>query len=837
VGHSLNSLGAVLSLQGDLAGAQTVIEQALDLFSAQLPESPAHNAALHNLGLLATQRGDLATGEEYYRRALEIGERWDPGGMANTTTLNNLGTIARRRGDLAAAEDYHRQALAIRRQIAPGGLDEAVSLLNLASLAMDRDQLDPAWQLLQDAHAISRREAPDSLQEAKALTHLCHAAWRRGQLTVAREHCQRALDIFRQQAPGSLDHAKCLHHRGRVALLQGELRRAEALLHEAVQILDQLVPGTDGQAQALQTLAEILVAAGREQEAEEVLERAIEALDTQRGTIGGSDQQQALFGAKALEAYRRRVDLALRNGETSAALAALERSRARVLLSLLAQRELVFSTDLSPELDRRRRQLAVEYDRAQEELAGLSAAADPERVTEVLERLRSLRQQQDAVRAEIRRMAPRLASLQDPRPLDATQARQALDAGTVALYYSLGEESGWLLVVTPDAEPRAIPLAVSEAELRAKVQRWLLALEAPGTGLTAVHALGTELYESLVAPAEREIAAAERVLVIPDGPLHGFPFSALVRPSEAAAARPSYLVAWRPLHSALSLTRYRQLALYRQLAAGLDGSDEPQPQIAAALFGDPFFGEPEAGVPEPSVTGEISPLATVRGAALAPLPSSRLEVEAIAELLRHGAKVFVGEEATEIAAREAGDDIRYLHFATHAVMDERFPLDSALVLSRPDELRPGENNGLLQAWEIFEGVRVDAELVTLSACRSGLGQEIAGEGMVGLTRAFQFAGAPTVVAASWSVPDRSTAALMTRFYARLEAGESKDQALRGAQLELAAGPVDLPRGPTPGPGWLWEPVRSIFWSRPPAETVDASHPYYWAGFQLTGRWR
>ncbi|MDY7092308.1 MAG: CHAT domain-containing protein [Acidobacteriota bacterium] len=854
-GHSLNSLGTVLSLQGDLTGSQEALEQALELFSEQLPGSSAHNTVLHNLGLLATERGDLVTGEEYYRQALESSERHDPGGMSTTVTLNNLGTLARRRGDLAAAEDYHRRALAIRRKIAPGGLDEATSLLNLASLAMDREQLDAAWELLQDAHAIHRREVPDTAQEARALTHLCHAAWRRGQLTEAREHCQRALEIFRERTPGSLDHAKCLHHRGRVALLQGELRRAEQTLRDGLEILDQLAPGTDDQARSLQTLAEILIAAGREEEAAEVLERATEALDAQRGKIGGSDQQQALYGAKALEVYRRRVDLALRNGDTSAALDALERSRARVLLSLLAQRELVFSADLSSELDRRRRQLAVEYDRAQEELAGLSAKADPERVATVLERLRGLRQQQDEVRAEIRRASPRLASLQDPQPLDAAAARRALDPGTVALYYSLGEESGWLLVVTRDAEPRAIPLAVSEAELRAKVQRWLLVLEAPGTGLTAVRALGTELYDLLVAPAEPEIAAGERILVIPDGPLHGFPFGALVSSEEpvsssdaatnAPAARspdssptvPPYLAAWRPLHSALSLTLYHQLALSHQLAEEQEEGPDGEVRIAAALFGDPLFGGSAEAGNEDQAPAE-GPLSEVRrGAALAPLPTSRLEVETIAELLGQEARVFVGEEATEVAARNAGDNVRYLHFATHAVMDERFPLDSALVLSRPDEVRPGEDNGLLQAWEIFEGVRVDAELVTLSACRSGLGREIAGEGMVGLTRAFQFAGAPAVVSASWSVPDRSTAALMARFYARLEAGESKDEALRGAQMELAAGPVDLPRGPTPGPGWLWEPIRSLFWSRPPAETVDASHPYYWAGFQLTGRWK
>ena len=220
---------------------------------------------------------------------------------------------------------------------------------------------------------------------------------------------------------------------------------------------------------------------------------------------------------------------------------------------------------------------------------------------------------------------------------------------------------------------------------------------------------------------------------------------------------------------------------------------------------------------------------------LSPLPASRLEVESIAALLGPGARAFVGGEATEAAARRAGHGVRYLHFATHALLDERFPLDSALVLSPAAVGDSGDFNGLLQAWEIFESVRVDADLVTLSACRTALGRELPGEGIQGLTRAFLFAGAPSVVSASWRVSDRSTAALMTRFYAGLGAGESKDEALRGAQLALLQGPVDLPAAPA-GPEWLWTPLRRL-WPSPAPERIDATHPFYWAGFQLTGRWR
>jgi CHAT domain-containing protein len=136
------------------------------------------------------------------------------------------------------------------------------------------------------------------------------------------------------------------------------------------------------------------------------------------------------------------------------------------------------------------------------------------------------------------------------------------------------------------------------------------------------------------------------------------------------------------------------------------------------------------------------------------------------------------------------------------------PLNSALALTLPESPAPGRDNGLLQAWEIFEQVRLDADLVTLSACETALGQEMGGEGLVGLARAFQYAGARSVLASLWGVGDDSTAELMKRFYGHLQAGKAKDEALRAAQ-------IDLLRGAAPG----------------------VAHPFHWAPFVLIGDWR
>ena len=141
------------------------------------------------------------------------------------------------------------------------------------------------------------------------------------------------------------------------------------------------------------------------------------------------------------------------------------------------------------------------------------------------------------------------------------------------------------------------------------------------------------------------------------------------------------------------------------------------------------------------------------------------------------------------------------------MLDEQLPLNSALLLTMPTQSGAGRDNGLLQVWEVFEYMRIDADLVTLSACETGIGTEFHGEGMIGLTRAFQYAGARSVLASLWSVADDSTAELMSRFYGYLRQGRSKDQALRAAQLEA---------------------IRS---------QSPFAHPFHWAAFALFGDWQ
>lgn len=205
--------------------------------------------------------------------------------------------------------------------------------------------------------------------------------------------------------------------------------------------------------------------------------------------------------------------------------------------------------------------------------------------------------------------------------------------------------------------------------------------------------------------------------------------------------------------------------------------------LELAAFGAPHYPQADS---QTAATRDSTELHSVqdRGFDFSPLPFSREEVRNISALFPEHNQVFLDTAATEEQAKTVGKQARYLHFATHGILDERFPLNSAVVLSIPEKIEDGRDNGLLQAWEIFDQVRLNADLVVLSGCRTGLGQEVSGEGLVGLTRAFQYAGARSVLASLWSVDDRRTAQLMKIFYEHLTEGESKDQALQAAQITL-----------------------------------------------------
>jgi CHAT domain-containing protein len=268
------------------------------------------------------------------------------------------------------------------------------------------------------------------------------------------------------------------------------------------------------------------------------------------------------------------------------------------------------------------------------------------------------------------------------------------------------------------------------------------------------------------------------VLLVPDGPLHFVPFEvfAPAAAAPAAAERNRFFADRRYTLDGKDVT-YGPSAT--TLATLSPGDREPGTDLLAVA--DPAFGTSE----------------------LAPLPQTRTEVEAISARYRGGeARVLVGADATESAllAPAALRNVRILHLATHGLVDDRRPERSSLALAAPTS--PAED-GYLSVPEIY-GLELNADLVVLSACETGLGRQVRGEGVLGLPRAFFYAGSPRVVVSLWSVADRSTAELMAGFYGHLVGdGRSAAESLHRAKAELRKEP-------------------------------EFAHPFHWAAFVVMG---
>ena len=788
VAQSLNNIGVVTDMQGDLATGQEYYLRALAIQERRVPDGLAVAATLHNLGRVASFRGDLDGAEEYYRRSMAIKDRLAPVSLMAANSLANLGGLALTRGDFEAAEEHSARVLAIMETVAPRSLTVATALSILGLIARERGDLPAAEGYLSRANDLAGSLAPDSLEVANHLRELGEVARRQGRPAVAKERLLRALAIAERKAPSGVEATDIRQSLGDLALAEGDLDAAESHYRSSRDIRRALAAtGSAGEAEACRGLATIARRRGRLQAALESYDCALAALEAQRQNLGGTEEVKAGFAARYAAHYRETLDLLLELDRPAEAFHVLERYRARGLLALMAERDLVFSADVPAELDRERRIANAEYERT---LARLGTAK-PEEAGTLREALAGLRRRQAVVQDRIRAASPRLAALQYPEPLDLAAARAALDPGTVLLSYSVGEQRSYVFAVGPGPDDfAAVRLDVGLARLREDVAELRRLLERERTlGRAQIRAVSGRLTDALLRPVGRFIARAERVLVVPDGPLHLIPFAVLGDPLSPG---PRYFAEARPIHVAASATVFAELKKGR-------GSRRTEGVVA---FGDPdYSAAPAAAGAQPEAANLRS--ARERGLDLRPLPASRGEAEELGRL--YGARVYVGSGATEEMAKAVGTGASLIHFACHGLADEASPLDSSLALSLPRRGQAARENGLLHAWEIFEQVRIDADLVTLSACGSALGREMSGEGILGLTRAFQYAGARTVLASLWGVGDDNTAVLMKRFYRYLKQGLSKDRALRAAQLDM---------------------IRS-----------GSSHPSRWAAFQLVGDWR
>jgi len=427
---------------------------------------------------------------------------------------------------------------------------------------------------------------------------------------------------------------------------------------------------------------------------------------------------------------------------------------------------------------------------------------------------------------------PRYAALMFPQPLTTREVQGLLDSDTLLLEFFLGEESSYLWALTTKEVSGYLLPRRTEIEIAARrLKEYLRAGQRRPNETAAQHLAranraeadywreALELSRMLLGPVAAQVKG-KRLLIVADGELLYLPFGALPSPETPInqPAEPGVRLAFAPLirsQEIVNLPSASVLAALRRLPQRSSASK------SVAVFADPVYEKDDPRIQAaarsvpPALPEHYETLSqTVRDTdengktKLSRLPSTNQEARHILSFAPSGSWMeATGFKATRARATDTSlAEYRIVHFATHGILNEKHPEMSGLVLSLYDEQGRFHQEGFLHLSDIY-GLHLPVDLVVLSACRTGLGKEIKGEGLIGLTRGFMYAGASRVVASLWKVDDEATAELMKRFYQKmLREGMRPAAALRAAQASMS-------------------------------EQRRWGNPYYWAGFILQGEWR
>jgi len=771
--------------------------EAMALVEERCPGSALLPRILDPLGMAVLKRGEITEARAFFSRELALLEVLDPTGAEAGRACNHLGLAAKALGDYQTAHAWYLRALEIFRTCRPDGVEVAGMLNNLGNLAMLQDDLQGALRYHEQAYALRNRLHPGGMDVAASLNNLGLVERQLGHLEAARRHLERALEIKRRRVPGSLTLSNTLLELGMVAVAQGHLAEAGRLYGECREIRERIAPGTTAVADVLFLEGVVARERGELRETELLWREAISRVEKVRERLGLSEDARSRFGAQYYLFYGALSRLLVRLGRAGEGFELMEQARCRAMRAMLQGANSI-PAGVPGRLWTSYREVLRRIDRLNDDLAlrtrSSGGTADEAGRIEELRRLEATRRQMEG---EILATAPRLGGLLRVTAPTLDEVRSSLEPGTLLLSWVVGEIDTTLFVVGSAADGNGelrtfrIQGNLEEIERRVGILNAFIARGLRTTVIDrALIVQARTLFDLLLGPVMADVAAARRLVLVPDGPLRRAPFAALVPPGGELR----FLGTWKPLCVNPSAATFLALKARRR-------GTPPETERVLVAFGDPVYPRNSA---------------TVQRLGLSPLSASRHEVERIAAVFGKRATVHLGREASEDRIRRMRGPVRYLHLAVHANADTRFPLRSALYLSMTGgrEAPPG-NDGILHAWEIMDELRLETEVVTLSGCSTGSGERIAGEGVLGLARAFQYAGASTVVASQWPVGDRATAELMTRFYAGLREGLSTAEALQAAQRELAGAPVHLENG----------------------ELLDARHPFHWAAFQVNGDWR
>lgn len=825
------------------------------------PEAPEVAASLQRLGNLEALQQHWLKAISLYQQALQIREKvLGPEDPRTADTLARLGRAYTEVGAYDKALPLIERSLAIREKVlGPDALGTSGSLAVLANLKRQTGAHAQALPLAQRALQIREKVlGPDNPQTADIMDLLAMIYQQQGDLDKARPLVEKAIKIKETAlGPTHPETAKSQRILGIVQQGSKDFAQAEASFQkgqhgkqgaggmvevylsngryaQALETLESLPPMAKARpqfmAQYYTQKGQALQGLGRRGEAAAAYLEAVNTIEELRAQTPG--ERASFFQAGMVKGYYQSY-LALigllaemaQKGEPlpaafkpygqdagAAAFYFAESIKARALLEAMAAKARTgLSKDIPPDLAAKEQQFQAKW----QALKGRwDEVYSPHRginrdVAMFLAEQKELLGQQAGFVEELRRKSPRYAALYYPKPYTAQEL--PLKSGEVLLEYVLGDKESYLFRVEPGGRTQIFRLAVTRPDLEKRLGALLAPFRNPALKREDLQrfsvADAAALYSQLLAPALSGVSPGTHLIIVPDGVLGAFPFEALVV-QRAPDWPKSVLLGDRwPLTYSQSAAI---LALNRHL--GLSRASKPLFALGDCIYdaGSPRYqafkaGQGKAGELIQSQGDKALTMAATGGrVTFPPLPETRQAVNELARLFGETPKppqVLLDVAATETGLHQVHlNQFRYLFFGTHGFLasDLGGIKEPVLVLTQVENQPP--DNGMLTFNDVMQ-FKLDADLVSLAACMTGVGQVMQGEGVVNFARAFEQAGARSVMVTLWNIPVDESLKFYTVFYKSLKEGKTKLQALQAARQQ----------------------VRS-----------HESHPYFWAGIILHG---
>jgi len=751
IGRCLNNIGAYYIKYDNYSAALSSYEKALTI-AKNVEDTEDIAVALLNIGGTWSDIGDYEKSLGYLKQAYEIDKRaLDQSSLAKD--LNNIG-IALRQKSLASenTKDIHEAEVNFQRALALAKVADdrplsAIILNNLGSVFEDQGQFSNALDYFKSAATIAEEDNDLSLS-AMVYNNIGIAYSNLGAYEDANKYYGKALNLAALHKNGTFIW-ETFYELGNTHKKENDFRGALENYKNAIYSIEGI--------------------------------RAKLTLEDLKASYLGTD--------KRIEVYQNLIGLLVTlhakdhsKGYDREAFNYLERGKARAFLDSLEVADVDISQGINPALANREKEAMRDLAKAYNKL--LSTNASPEDKAKISEEIKALEDRIESLKREIRTSSPVYADLKYPEVITYDQVRKELPTSRTAYFaYSLGKEASYAFVVSREG------LKIFSLPSRKIIQQKVIAYrKAISDRQNKDFHLGLELYQELVSQGMEP--GIKKIVFIPDDILNLLPFETLLTSQQPR----SWLVRDYEIGYVPSLSSLRVLMQRHK-----NGS---RPSKDLLAVGDATYGTSPDGkinIPDLDI---LYGSGSATGMTLSPLKYSAVEIQNISRLFPAG-KVTILEkrQATERWLKSNPlTDYRIIHFATHSLIDDKKPARSAILLSFNQD-QVGE--GLLQTRDIYN-LKLNADLVTLSACQTGLGQFIRGEGIEGLSRAFFYAGSSSVLMSLWAVNDEATSLLMERFYRHLRKSTSLMGALRDAKLEMI-------------------------------QSEALSHPFYWAGFVVNGK--